>query len=166
MASLPQHPRRTVRVVLFANEEHGLEGAKGYAAKHASEASSHVVATEADLGSDAVFAIHWLGDPATHDRFVALARALAPLGVERDDSLGGAGADVTPLQQLGVPVLELSQDASRYFDFHHTANDTLDKIDPPTLARAVAAYATAVWSAAEMDGDFGRIPEAQRKPRW
>ncbi len=166
VAALPQRPRRTVRVVLFANEEHGLEGAKTYAKVHAGEAAKHVVATEADLGGDAVYAVQWKGDPAAHERFVALARALAPLGVERDDAEGGAGADVTPLMELGVPVLELKQDASRYFDIHHTANDTLDKIDPPTLARAAAAFATAVWTAAEMEGDFGRIPEGQRKARW
>jgi hypothetical protein len=166
IASLPQHPRRTVRVVLFANEEHGLDGAKTYARMHADEVAAHVVATEADLGGDAVYAVQWMGDPAAHERFVALARALAPLSVERDESAGGAGADVTPLQELGVPILELKQDASRYFDLHHTANDTLDKIDPPTLARAAAAFATAVWTAAEMEGDFGRIPEGQRKARW
>jgi hypothetical protein len=166
IASLPQRPRRTVRVVLFANEEHGLDGAKTYARTHADEVAAHVVATEADLGGDAVYAVQWMGDPSAHERFVALARALAPLSVERDDSAGGAGADVTPLQELGVPLLELKQDASRYFDIHHTANDTLDKIDPPTLARAAAAFATAVWTAAEMEGDFGRIPEGQRKARW
>jgi len=166
VAALPQHPRRTVRVVLFANEEHGLEGATTYAKVHASEAAAHVVATEADFGGDAVYAVQWKGDPAAHERFVALARALAPLGIERDDAEGGAGADVTPLLELGVPVLELKQDGSRYFDIHHTANDTLDKIDPPTLARAAAAFATAAWTAAEMEGDFGRIPEGQRKARW
>jgi hypothetical protein len=164
--TLPQHPRRTVRVVLFANEEHGLEGATTYAKVHASEAAAHVLATEADSGGDAAYAVQWKGDPAARERFVALARALAPLGIERDDAEGHAGADVTPLLELGVPVLQLSQDSSRYFDVHHTANDTLDKIDPPTLARVAAAFATAVWTAAEMEGDFGRIPEGQRKARW
>jgi carboxypeptidase Q len=165
IAALPQHPRRTVRVVLFANEEHGLEGAKTYAKVHAGELAAHVIATEADFGADAVYAVQWRGDPATRDRFAALARSLAPLGIERDDGAADPGADVTPLVQLGVPVLELRQDGSRYFDIHHTANDTLDKIDPPTLARAAAAFATAVWTAAEMDGDFGRVPEGQRKTR-
>ncbi len=166
LAAMPQHPRRTVRVVLFANEEHGLEGGKGYAAAHAAELPAHVVATEADFGADPVYAVQWRGDPAARDRFAALARTLGPLGVERDDSEGGAGADVSPLLERGVPVLELRQDGSRYFDLHHTPNDTVDKIDPPTLARAAAAFATAVFAAAEMDGDFGRVPEDQRKMRW
>ncbi|HEX3345571.1 MAG TPA: hypothetical protein VHS09_13405, partial [Polyangiaceae bacterium] len=86
--------------------------------------------------------------------------------VERQDDRAGPGADVTPLQGLGVPVLELRQDASRYFDLHHSANDTVDKIDPGLLAQAAASFATAAWAEAEMEGDFGRIPEAERKERF
>jgi len=166
LAAMPKHPRRTVRVVLFANEEHGLEGAKAYAKAHAAEVGSHVVATEADFGADSVYAVRWLGDPAARERFVDLARLLAPLGVERQDDAGSGGADVTPLQELGVPVLDLRQDGTRYFDLHHTSNDTLDKVDPVVLARATAAFATAAWAAAEMDGDFGRVPEDARKSHW
>jgi hypothetical protein len=62
-----------------------------------------------------------------------------------------------------VPILELRQDGTRYFDVHHSPNDTVDKIDPPTLARAAAAFATAVWAAADADGDFGRVPVEKRK---
>jgi carboxypeptidase Q len=163
IAALPTRPRRTLRVVLFANEEHGLDGARAYAKVHEQEASEHVVAMEADFGADAVYAVRWLGDPATRDRFVALARLLGPLGVERDDAPAGGGADVSPLRELGVPMLDLRQDGSRYFDFHHTANDTLDKIDPGVYASAAAAFATAAWAAADMEGDFGRTPESSRK---
>jgi hypothetical protein len=166
LQALPQKARRTVRVVLFANEEHGLEGAREYARVHAAEASAHVVATEADFGADGVYAVRWLGDPSTRERFVDLARLLAPLGIERQDDKGSPGADVSPLQGLGVPILDLRQDVTRYFDLHHSANDTVDKIDPGILAQAAAAYATAAWAAAEMDGDFGRIPEGLRKERF
>jgi Zn-dependent M28 family amino/carboxypeptidase len=166
VAAMPEKPRRTVRVVLFANEEHGLEGAKGYAKAHAAEAGSIVVAMEADFGADAVYAVRFRGDPAARDRFTTLARALAPLGIAREDEPAFGGADVSPLMALGVPVLDLRQDGTRYFDFHHTANDTVDKIDPATLAVAAAAFATAVREAADMEGDFGRIPEDQRKQRF
>jgi carboxypeptidase Q len=162
-AALPQKPRRTLRVVLFANEEHGLEGAKEYARVHAAEAPAHVAAMEADFGADAVYAVRWVGDPAMGDRFAALARLLSPLGVERQDEKGNGGADVTPLQELGVPLLDLRQDGTRYFDIHHSANDTVDKIDPGVLAQATAAFATAAWAAAEMEGDLGRVPEGLRK---
>ena len=165
IAAMPQRPRRTVRIVLFANEEHGLSGAKEYARVHAGEAGSHVVAMEADFGADAVYAVRWLGDPATRGRFVDLARLLEPLGIERQDSSGSGGADVSPLLAAGVPILDLRQDGTRYFDLHHTANDTVDKIDPGVLAQAAASFATAAWGAAEMDGDFGRVPEAMRKER-
>jgi carboxypeptidase Q len=165
VAARPQHPRRTVRVALFANEEHGLEGAKEYARAHAAEIASHVVATEADFGADSVYAVRWRGDPAARERFDELANLLAPLGVARQDGRGECGADVSPLLALGVPVLDLRQDGTRYFDVHHTANDTLDKIDPGVLAQAAAAFATAAWGAAEMDGDFGRVPEDARRPR-
>jgi hypothetical protein len=165
IASRPQRPRRTVRVVLFANEEHGLDGAREYARVHAAEAPSHVIATEADFGSDAVYAVRWIGDPSARDRFVGLARLLGPLGAEAQDEPAHAGADVGPLKELGVPILDLRQDGTRYFDVHHTANDTLDKIDPGVIAQASAAFATAAWAAAEMDGDFGRVPDALRKTR-
>ena len=166
IAALPQRPRRTVRVVLFANEEHGLDGARAYAKAHAGEAAAHVVAAEADFGADPVYAVRWLGDPAARERFADVARRLAPLGVTRQDEHAHAGADVTPLQELGVPVLELRQDGTRYFDIHHTANDTLDKIDPGALSQAAAAFATAAWAAAEGDGGFGRVPEDARKSHW
>ncbi|HEY1693745.1 MAG TPA: M20/M25/M40 family metallo-hydrolase [Polyangiaceae bacterium] len=166
LAAMPQKPRRTVRIVLFANEEHGLEGAKTYAKVHAAELGSHVAALEADFGADAVYAVRWRGDPAARERFDAIARLLAPLGVEQQKGDGEAGADVSPLLEAGVPVLDLRQDGTRYFDFHHTANDTLDKVDPGVLAQAAASFATAAWAAAEMDGDLGRVPDALRKERW
>jgi Zn-dependent M28 family amino/carboxypeptidase len=165
IAAMPQKPRRTVRIVLFANEEHGLSGAKEYARAHAAEIASHVVAMEADLGADAVYAVRWAGDPATRQRFDDLARLLAPLGVERAEGTATPGADVTPLLAAGVPIFDLRQDATRYFDFHHTANDTVDKIDPGVLAQAAASFATAAWAAADVDGDFGRVPEAMRSER-
>jgi hypothetical protein len=166
LAAMPQKPRRTVRVVLFANEEHGIEGAKEYARAHAAELGSHVAALEADFGADAVYAVRWRGDPAARERFGELARLLAPLGVAAQESQGEAGADVSPLMAGGVPILDLRQDGTRYFDIHHTANDTLDKIDPGVLAQAAASFATAAWAAADMDGNLGRVPEAMRKDRW
>ncbi len=165
IAALPKHPRRSVRVVLFADEEHGLFGARAYAQAHASEAGSIVAATEADFGGDSVYAVRWVGDPSRRDAFSALARAVAPLGVAREDGPGFGGADVGRLRELGVPILDPRQDGTRYFDFHHTANDTVDKIDPPSLAQAAAAYATLVLVAADMDGDLGRVPEKERKER-
>jgi hypothetical protein len=92
----------------------------------------------------------------------ALAAALAPLGVAADDEPALGGADVRPLRALGVPVVDLKQDMTRYFDVHHTADDTLAQIDSEGLAQASSAFATVAWIAATMAGDFGRVPPPDR----
>ncbi|HWP94485.1 MAG TPA: M20/M25/M40 family metallo-hydrolase [Gammaproteobacteria bacterium] len=151
-------PRRTIRVVLYANEEFGLSGAKAYAAAHAAELPRHVVALEADLGADRV----WRFDTRVADSALPITEALhallAPLGIERGSNTADGGSDIGPLLRHGVPVFSLQHDASRYFDLHHTANDTLDKIDRVALSQSVAAYAVAAYVAATIEEDFGRLP--------
>jgi len=141
LRALPQPPRRTVRVVLFANEEHGLSGGRAYAAAHRDEAGRTVVAAEADLGAGRIWQVYGPRGDAAAPAMAAIARLLAPLGIEhaadRDD---GEGADLIPLRDLGVPTVSLVHDASDYFDYHHTANDTADKVDPKSLDQCVAAY--------------------------
>jgi Zn-dependent M28 family amino/carboxypeptidase len=166
IAGLPQPPRRTIRVVLFANEEYGRAGAKGYAKAHEIEAARTVAAMEADVGGDRVYEVAYLGGEEGRGRFNELAAYLRPLGVEPGEGDAHSGADVGTLRVLGVPILELRQDASRYFDVHHTANDTLDKVDPDAIAQAAAAFATAAWTAAEGDTAFGRIPPEKRPEKW
>ena len=84
-----------------------------------------------------------------------IARALAPLGIEYAPDKGGPGPDIGPLAAQGATWAWLAQDGTDYFDLHHTADDTLDKIDPAALAQNVAAYAVFAYLAAEADGDFG-----------
>jgi Zn-dependent M28 family amino/carboxypeptidase len=165
IAALPRRPRRTVRVVLFANEENGLAGAKAYAAAHKDEIERHVVGLEADLGDGRVLSARLLGADAARPAFQEITRALAPLGVTASTEDASGGADMSPLRWLGVPVVDLRQDATRYFDVHHTANDTLAKIVKADLDQATAAFATFAFAAADMSGDFGRIPEEKRKRR-
>jgi carboxypeptidase Q len=154
--------RRTVRVVLFANEENGLKGARAYAAAHASEIPQHVVALEADLGDGRVREARFLGAAASAPLFRAVASAVEPLGARISDEPAHGGADLIPLIDAGVPVLDLRQDATRYFDFHHTANDTIEQVRKVDLDHATAAFATVAYAAAQARGDFGRIPEADR----
>jgi carboxypeptidase Q len=163
LAALPTKPRRTIRVVLFAAEENSLSGGKEYAKAHASEAASHVAALEADFGTGRVVHVQVLGGPEAHDRLAALAPMLEPLSVtaKSDDAFGGA--DVSPLRKLGVPLVDLVQEPAHYFDTHHTANDTLARIDSGALSQAAAAFATTAWALAETGGDLGRIPEAERE---
>lgn len=157
-------PKRTIRVVLFANEEFGLSGARAYAKAHADEVGAHVVAMEADFGAGRVWR---LGSSVPEDqlpRVAAIARLLEPLGVERGGNESEGGADVGRLNEKGVPVLAPLQDGTHYFDWHHTIDDTLDKIDPEALNQNVAVYATLTYLAANLDQDFGRVPEHAEEP--
>ncbi len=163
MKTLPHVPRRTVRVVLFANEENGLSGAKAYGAAHADELPRHVLALEADLGSDRVRTVRLLsGTRASREALHTWGPWLRPLTVTLDDDDAMGGADLSVLRAAGVPMLDLRQDASRYFDLHHTANDTVDKLDFEQLTQATRAFATMTWLAAEQGVDFGRVPEGKR----
>jgi len=151
---LPKAPRRTVRVVLFAAEEVGLVGAKAYAAAHAAELDKHVVAMEADFGAGPV----WRFDTRFAEEALPagelIHRALLPLGVTRGHNQATGGPDIGPLVAAGVPAATLYMDGTDYFDFHHTSDDTLDKVDAGKLNQSVAAYATFVWLAAQAKGEF------------
>ena len=162
IGALPQRPRRTIRVVLFANEEFGLSGARAYAQAHEAELPHHILAGESDFGSGKVWRISTRVAPETLPVIDQIANVLTPLGIERGSNEAGGGADISPMAPARVPVLSLQQDGTYYFDWHHTANDTLDKIDPKDMDQNVAAWAAAVYAAAEMPGDFGRAPEAVR----
>jgi len=158
IASLANKPRRTVRVVLFAAEENSLSGGKEYARAHADEAPGHVVAMEADSGTGRVVRAELAGGSG----LPSLGASLKPLGVRVIEGSGYGGADISPLRALGVPFVTLHQDPVRYFDAHHTANDTLARIDPEGLTESAAAFATTAWVLADMETGLGRVPEADR----
>lgn len=158
IAELDVRPRRTLRVVLFANEEFGLDGARAYAVEHEDEIGRHVVALEADLGAGRVWEFSSRVDPGALPLVDAIAARLEPLGIVRGDNEGWGGADIGVLRERGVPVLQPRQDASPYFDVHHTDNDTLAMVDPALLRQNVAAFAVAAWIAAADERDFGRLP--------
>ncbi len=157
----PLRPRRTIRVVLFANEEFGLSGARAYARDHAAEVERHVFGMESDLGA---FAPLGLRSRVPADRLPAIRAmqgVLAPLGVQYRGNDASGDADVGQLAAVGVPVCDLDTDASEYFDLHHTANDTFDKVDPLLVRRNVACYAVLAWLAADLPGGFGRGPKGR-----
>ncbi|HET9679225.1 MAG TPA: M20/M25/M40 family metallo-hydrolase, partial [Gammaproteobacteria bacterium] len=131
-------PLRTIRVVLFANEEFGLSGARAYAKRHADDVDKHVLAMEADLGGFRVWQFNSYLPKDKVPVAKAVAELLKPLGVEWGHNHAHGGADIGPLMDLGVPVFGPQQDATYYFDLHHTENDTLDKIDPKQLSQNVA----------------------------
>lgn len=133
-------PERTVRVVLFGNEEGGLVGARAYAAKHAASLNKHVFASESDFGAGRI----WRLDTGFGEKALAfgktLQQKLAPLGIEMGDNTASGGPDVSILKAQGVPVASLQQDGTDYFDYHHTPNDTLDKVDPAAMQQNLEAW--------------------------
>ena len=151
---LNKTPRRTIRIVMFGSEEVGLIGAKAYAKKYRDRLDKHIVGAESDFGAGRI----WKFDTnfAQEKLFLAEAmhKVLEPLGIGRGDNNASGGPDIGPLRELGVPAVTLKQNGWDYFDYHHTADDTLDKIDKSDIAQNVAAYAAFVWMAANIDGHF------------
>ena len=151
---LNKTPRRTIRIVMFGSEEVGLIGAKAYAKKYRDRLDKHIVGAESDFGAGRI----WKFDTnfAQEKLFLAEAmhKVLEPLGIGRGDNNASGGPDIGPLRELGVPAITLKQNGWDYFDYHHTADDTLDKIDKSDIAQNVAAYAAFVWMAANIDGHF------------
>ena len=158
---LPQRPDRTVRVIAFANEEMGLWGGRAYADKHAAEVGQFQLGSESDLGAGPVYQMTASVKPQARGAIEQIAKVLEPIGVAYDPKLpGGGGSDLSQMHHKGMAALSLDQDATYYFDWHHTANDTLDKIDPQQLAQNVAVYAVFTYMAAQANGDFGSAPGA------
>jgi hypothetical protein len=155
----PRRPRRTIRVVLFGAEETGVHGGAAYARMHAGEAGKHIIAAESDFGAGEVWRVRSRVHESALPAIRAMHDALRPLSVMLGDNTATGGADVAGLRAAGVPVLELSQNGLDYFDYHHTPDDTLDKIDPAKLRQNVAAWAVSTWLAADTDWDF-RAPAA------
>lgn len=157
-------PRRTIRVMLAANEEFGLDGADRYAELHAASIADHVIGLEADFGAGRVLKF---GSRVAEDALGLIDEIhalLEPIGIERGTNTSSGGADISPLRKAGMPILDLDHDGTKYFDFHHTADDTLDKIDRDDINQSVAAYVTAAYVAAFIEEDFGRIkPDTRRK---
>lgn len=135
-----EKPERTIRVVLFGNEEGGLIGARAYAARHHQQLHTHVFASESDFGAGRI----WRFDTGMGEQAQAFARTLqkklAPLGIAMGPNTASGGPDVSVLKAQGVPVASLQQDGTDYFDYHHTPNDTLDKIDPAALRQNLEAW--------------------------
>ena len=162
IGELPRRPRRTVRVVLFGDEEMDF-ARQAYAAAHRDEAPHTVVVSESDAGADVLIGVALPRGGAGAPQLQALAGVLAPLKVSvLADPARETGADFASLQQQGVPVIDFRSDLTRYFDFHHSAADTLDKVDPATLRQHVAAWAAVVWMIADSDVDFRTLKSASR----
>ncbi|MBT2143535.1 MULTISPECIES: M20/M25/M40 family metallo-hydrolase [unclassified Rhodanobacter] len=158
---LPRRPDRTIRVIAFANEEMGLWGGRAYAEKHGAEVAKFQLGTESDFGAGRIWRMSASVKPEARDAIGQIAKVLEPVGVAYDATRpGGGGSDLSQMHAKGMAALSLTQDGTKYFDWHHTPNDTLDKIDPAELAQNVAVYAAFSYMAAQANGDFGSAPGA------
>jgi carboxypeptidase Q len=165
MRRLDLRPRRTVRVVLWTNEENGGAGAEQYAADHGAELDRHVAALESDMGGfhPRGFGLDLEDAAAERTAVATLRRWMKPMAARfRDRTLtvapDMAGMDVGPLVERGVPGMLLLVDESKYFDYHHSPADTLDKVDPAALTEATAAMAAMAWLLAETPGRLTAAP--------
>lgn len=159
MKRLGLRPRRTVRVVLWTNEENGGRGATAYAESHAGELGKHVLAMESDNGAfDPKGYVLAASDSAAAvvQQVAGLLHAIDATGVQRVSE--SPAADITPLAEAGVPAMELDVEGSRYFWYHHTDGDTLDKLDPAELARCVAAMAVMAYVVADLPHALPHAP--------
>lgn len=147
-------PKRTIRVVMWGAEEVGLHGARAYAEQHADEIERHVLASESDFGAGPIYQLDTMFGDAALPKATPMANALRRLSIAPGNNNAFGGPDVLPIKALGVPVVTLRQSGWDYFDLHHTADDTLDKVDIDDLRQNVAAWAAMIYMASEMDGDF------------
>lgn len=153
--SLGLKPRRTIRAVLFTNEENGLRGGKAYAEAHAAELGKHVAAIESDSGGARPLGFGVSAGPGGTDIVRKLAAPFARFAADEVQE-GGGGADISPMAAAGVPQLGLRQDSTHYFDIHHTMADTLDKVDAHDLAMNATAMAAMAWQLANVDPPLPR----------
>jgi len=150
LAKLGIRPRRTVRIVLWTNEENGLRGATAYAARHAAHAGNHVFALEADSGVFEPASLGFSGSAAARNIVRDIGTLLAPLGLS-EIVAGGGGADIGPIAQAGnAPMMAYLGNPSRYFAIHHTHADTVERIAPEEVSKAAAAIAVMAYVIAEM----------------
>ena len=150
MAKLGIKPRRTLRIVLWTNEENGLRGATTYAARHAAHASNHVFALESDSGVFEPASLGFSGSAAARGLVRDIGSLLTQLGLS-EIVAGGGGADIGPIAQAGnAPMMAYLGNPTRYFAIHHTPADTVERITPQEVSKAAAAIAVMAYVVADM----------------
>lgn len=155
IAKLPQKPKRSIRVILFAGEEVGLVGAKQYMQRNGENIDKHVIGVEWDFANGLIYDMRPGVGAQALNSIRELAQLIAPMGVSLNPENNGRGSsDISLLVSAGMPAMNFSANGMDYFDYHHTENDTLDKVDQSALPQNTAVYAMFAYFAANSGVDF------------
>jgi len=149
-------PKRTIRVIAWMNEENGLAGSKQYWKDHEKEMSNHFAAMETDGGADHPLGLNIKGKPEVKKMLAPVAAILQESGAGMLNFVEHCGADIEPLEKADVPAFSPIQDSRFYFNYHHTAADTLDKVVPKELAENSAVVAVTAYALANMEQPLPR----------
>jgi len=155
IGQMEQRPRRSIRVILFSGEEIGFYGVYAYMKRHADNIHSHLLGAEVDTGGGRANTLSSGVGPNSLELVREMHKLVAPLDIEFNDAnTSNAQSDMSELSKAGMPALHLLQNSNGYFKYHHTPNDTFDKIIPEDMRYLTAAYVALFYVAAEMDVDF------------
>jgi len=163
MKQLGLRPRRTVRVVMWTNEENGVRGGRGYREAHAAELGKHVLAIESDNGVFRPNGFRYDGPAGLLDISRRVGQLLETVGAGQV-SPGETETDTEPIGEAGVPTMGLDVDGTKYFWFHHSSGDTMDKLDPREMAQCVAAMAVMAYVVADLPDDLTHPVRAPAAP--
>lgn len=142
--------RRTIRIIAWMNEENGLVGGKTYAKEYAAEMKNHFAAIESDMGAGHPLGFNVKAKPEALPLLAPVSTVLQTIGAGLVQTVGGTGADISPMADLGVPTFSPWQDSRTYFNYHHTEADTLDKIVPRELAENAAVMSVLAYALANL----------------
>jgi hypothetical protein len=155
IGQMEQRPRRSIRVILFSGEEIGFYGVNAYEEANADNIGAHLLGAEVDTGGGRINTMTSGVGEQSLELVREMHKLIEPLGIEFDDTNDAqAQSDMSVLSKAGMPALHLRQNSNDYFKYHHTPNDTFDKIIPEDMRYLTAAYATLFYVAAELDVDF------------
>jgi Zn-dependent M28 family amino/carboxypeptidase len=150
LKQLRLRPKRTIRIIAWMNEENGARGGRAYADDHKADIANHFAAIESDLGAGHPMGFYAQGKPELLTLLQPLVTILQSQGAGVTRMVEETGTDVAPLGEAGVPTFAPIQDARTYFNYHHTAADTLDKVNPRELQENCALVAALAYTLASM----------------
>ena len=157
LKSLKLRPKRTIRIIAYMAEENSGAGGRGYADEQKDNYGKHFAAIESDLGASHPLGFYFAGKPESMQYFAPISKILGSQGAAQVQlQAGGVGADIAPLTRAGVPSFAPWFNQQTYFNYHHTAADTLDKINPKELAEVGSVVAVLAYGLANLEQPLPR----------